>query len=282
MKRKFETLMSLTRKRSIQFLIGVAVLYLVLVTVEIPFVLKTGFGSITQDFVTTRPPRLLSEENLEEREAPTRPFKRVSQNDDAQAPSQLGRRKLVSGLVFDDTTFDPTRKYGSSELYKVAKHALGVGLTLWEELQSGNLKTVKGKKPVNRTESCPGSISVSGSGFSGSVGLPCGLTLGSHVTIVGKPLAEHAEFEPRISMVKEDDEAVMVSQFMVELQGLKVVDGEEPPRIFHFNPRLKGDWSGKPVIELNTCYRMQWGAALRCDGWKSNAEEDTGKCQFQL
>ncbi|KAF2282545.1 hypothetical protein GH714_043753 [Hevea brasiliensis] len=41
----------------------------------------------------------------------------------------------------------------------------------------------------------------------------------------------------------------MVSQFMMELQGLKTVDGEEPPRILHFNPRLKGDWSGKPVIE---------------------------------
>ena len=46
----------------------------------------------------------------------------------------------------------------------------------------------------------------------------------------------------------------MVSQFMMELQGLKTVDGEDPPRILHFNPRLRGDWSGKPVIEQNTCY----------------------------
>ncbi|KAE9604412.1 putative galactosylxylosylprotein 3-beta-galactosyltransferase [Lupinus albus] len=276
MKRKFETLVSVTRKRSIQFLIVVAVLYIVLVTVEVPFVFRTGFGSITQDFFTTqRPPRLLSEENLLDKEAPTRPFKRVSLNT-THAPSQLGRRnhKLVSGLVFDDTTFDATRKYGSSELYKVAKHALDIGLTLWQELQSGKINTVT-EKPENRTESCPGSVSVPGTGFSGVVALPCGLTLGSHVTVVGKPKSAHADFEPRISMVKEDDEPVMVSQFMVELQGLKTVDGEEPPRIFHFNPRLKGDWSGKPVIELNTCYRMQWGSALRCDGWKSNADEDT-------
>ncbi|KAK7281842.1 hypothetical protein RIF29_10155 [Crotalaria pallida] len=270
MKRKFETLVSLTRKRSIQFLIFAAVLYLILVTLEIPFVLKT------QDLVTTRAPTLRSEENLLDKEAPTRPFTRVSPNTDAQAPSQLGRRqlKLVSGLVFDDTTFDATRKYGSSELYKVAKHALDAGLTLWEELKSGNLKTVT-EKPENRTDSCPASISVSGVGFSGVVAIPCGLTLGSHVTVVGKPKAARADFEPRIAMVKEHDEAVMVSQFMVELQGLKAVDGEEPPRIFHFNPRLKGDWSGKPVIELNTCYRMQWGTALRCDGWKSKADEDT-------
>ncbi|OIW17241.1 hypothetical protein TanjilG_00204 [Lupinus angustifolius] len=278
MKRKFETLVSVTRKRSIQFLIVVAVLYIILVTVEVPFVFRTGFDSINQDFITTqRSPKLLSEENLLEKEAPTRPFKRVSQNT-THAPSQLVRRnhKLVSGLVFDDTTFDATRKYGSSELYKVAKHALDVGLTLWKELRSGKIKinTVTAK-PENRTESCPGSIWVPGSGFLGVVALPCGLTLGSHVTVVGKPKSARADFEPRISMVREDEESVMVSQFMVELQGLKTVDGEEPPRIFHFNPRLKGDWSEKPVIELNTCYRMQWGSALRCDGWKSKADEDT-------
>ncbi|MBA0630810.1 hypothetical protein Godav_002871 [Gossypium davidsonii] len=57
---------------------------------------------------------------------------------------------------------------------------------------------------------------------------------------------------------------------------MKTVDGEDPPRILHFNPRLKGDWSGKPVIEQNTCYRMQWGSALRCEGWKSRADEETG------
>ena len=57
-------------------------------------------------------------------------------------------------------------------------------------------------------------------------------------------------------------------------------EGEEPPRVLHFNPRLKGDWSWKPVIELNTCYRMHWGTALRCDGWKSRAGEDTGKKNY--
>ncbi|XP_061373488.1 hydroxyproline O-galactosyltransferase GALT6-like isoform X2 [Gastrolobium bilobum] len=268
MKRKFETLVWLTRKRSIQFLIGVGLLYLVVFTLEIPFVFKTGFGA-----VTTRPPSLLSEEedHTEEREAPTRPFKTVS---NALPPSQLARRKILSGLVLNDATFDLSGKDGSFELYKLAKNAREVGLNLWQDIQSGNPRPVL-KKPENRSDSCPGSVSVSGSDFSGVVGLPCGLTLGSHVTVVGKPLAAHPDFEPRISVVKEDNEPVMVSQFVVELQGLKTVDGEDPPRIFHFNPRLKGDWSEKPVIELNTCYRMQWGASLRCDGWKSKADDDT-------
>jgi len=95
---------------------------------------------------------------------------------------------------------------------------------------------------------------------------------------VGTPRWAHAERDPKIAVVRDGDEAVMVSQFMMELQGLKAVDKEEPPRILHFNPRLRGDWSGKPVIEQNTCYRMQWGSALRCEGWKSRADEETGEC----
>ena len=64
---------------------------------------------------------------------------------------------------------------------------------------------------------------------------------------------------------------------MMELKGLKVVDGEDPPRILHFNPRLYGDWSQESVIEVNTCYRMQWGIPLRCDGTRSGEEEETGR-----
>ncbi|TVU17599.1 hypothetical protein EJB05_33645, partial [Eragrostis curvula] len=45
-------------------------------------------------------------------------------------------------------------------------------------------------------------------------------------------------------------------------KGFKTVDGEDPPRILHFNPHLHGDWSIKPVIEQNSCYRMQWGTSL--------------------
>ncbi|CAN6932258.1 unnamed protein product [Brassica oleracea] len=96
--------------------------------------------------------------------------------------------------------------------------------------------------------------------------LPCGLTLGSHVTLVGRPRKGHP---------KEGDGSKLVSQFVIELQGLKTVDGEDPPRILHFNPRLKGDWSRKPVIEQNTCYRMQWGSSQRCEGWRSRDEEET-------
>lgn len=273
---KLDNFVSLTRQRSVQILIGVGLLYILLVTVEIPLVFKTGFSSVSQEFLT-RPSKLESEEDLEEREAPSRPLEKVSINAYQPIPSQLAEHKILSGLILDNGTFDLRGKDGSLELYKSAKNAWKVGKKIWDELESGKSRAAA-KKSDNRSDSCPRSISLGGSDFLAYgrlMVLPCGLTLGSHITVVAKPLAAHAEFEPRISLAKNDDEPVMVSQFMMELQGLKTVDGEEPPRVLHFNPRLKGDWSGKPVIELNTCYRMQWGSALRCDGWKSKADEET-------
>lgn len=175
----------------------------------------------------------------------------------------------VSTLSFIEALNDTSVvKNNVSEFHKVAMHACVEGKSVWEEVE-------RVKKPVNVAEnvsdSCQHSISLSGSELNekkGMMVIPCGLTLGSHVTVVGTPRWAHWEDDAKISGEG------MVSQFMLELQGLKSVDNEEPPKILHFNPRLKGDYSGKPVIEHNTCYRMQWGSALRCEGWKSRADED--------
>jgi hypothetical protein len=183
-------------------------------------------------------------------------------------------------LGFHPETLDPTKKDGSVDLHKAAKTAWEEGIKLWDEVQSGKVKLLEVSNLKNISEPCPISVTLSGSDFlkrSKLLELPCGLTLGSHITVVGKPRAAHAEKDPKIALVKEAGETVMVSQFMMELLGLKTVEAEDPPRILHFNPRLKGDWSLKPVIEQNTCYRMQWGTALRCEGWGSKADEETGE-----
>uniref|UniRef100_A0A2P2KMS4 Galectin domain-containing protein n=1 Tax=Rhizophora mucronata TaxID=61149 RepID=A0A2P2KMS4_RHIMU len=278
---RFDKLVSLSRQRSIQILIGAGLLYMLLVTLEIPLVFSTGFGGVSQETIT-RLSILQSEEDLQDRDAPSRPLLWVSEKSAEPAYSQPGSSRtatnFVSTLGFDPKTLDPNAKGGSVGLHKTAKIAWEVGRKLWTEIESGRVRPVDVKRPANgSSDECPYSVSVSGSEFlkrGKMLELPCGLTLGSHITVVGKPRGAHAENEPKISLVKEG-EPVMVSQFMMELQGLKTVDGEEPPRIFHFNPRLKGDWSGRPVIEQNTCYRMQWGTALRCDGWKSKADEET-------
>lgn len=112
---------------------------------------------------------------------------------------------------------------------------------------------------------CPASITRSGAQLRGAGGgvvlpLPCGLALGSHVTVVGAPRGGRG--------------AAGVAQFAVELLGEG--DGDAAPRILHFNPRLRGDWSRRPVIELNTRFRGQWGPALRCEGRRSRPYVETG------
>ena len=85
------------------------------------------------------------------------------------------------------------------------------------------------------------------------------------------------EYDPKIAQRKDGGKTpLMVSQFMVELVGTKVVDGEAPPRILHFNPRIRGDYCGEPVIEMNSCYRMQWARSHRCEGFASRPAEETG------
>ncbi|XP_050223764.1 hydroxyproline O-galactosyltransferase GALT6 [Mercurialis annua] len=278
---KIDAFTSLSRQRSIQILIGVGVLYLLLVTVEIPFVFTSVSQETTTTTALTRLSMLESEQDLQDKVAPTRPVNWVSHNSPQPTQSHSHKKpiKILSSLKFDPKTFDPSRKDGSVELHRTAKTAWEVGRNLWEGIVSGKIKVTEVEKPgKNQTETCPHSVLLSRSEFLKQgkvVVLPCGLTLGSHVTVVGKPRGAHAENNPKISLAKDGGESVMVSQFMMELQGLKIVDGEDPPRILHFNPRLRGDWSGKPVIEQNTCYRMQWGTALRCEGWKSKADEET-------
>ncbi|KAI7985286.1 Hydroxyproline O-galactosyltransferase GALT6 [Camellia lanceoleosa] len=252
--------MSLPRHRSIQILISISFLYIFMVILEEPLTLNPGFNavvqegfnglfkdSLSQSFVIQR------EEELEEKENPIRSPKPFNQ--------------ILSNLTFDSNVVNNGSKEGFSGTEKSAMEAFQVGKKLWEELE---------KTSDNRTESCPDSLLLSGSEFSGTdriVVLPCGLKLGSHVKLVGKPREAHPEQTLKISRLK-DGGIETVSQFMMELKGLKSVDGDDPPMILRFNPRLKGDWSGKPVIELNTCYRMMWGTALRCDGLKSKVDDE--------
>ncbi|XP_021733738.1 hydroxyproline O-galactosyltransferase GALT6-like [Chenopodium quinoa] len=282
---KLETYMGVTRTRSVQILALLGLLYMIFMTFEVPFVFKSvsqdTSGVSFQNDAFVRPQQLDSEEEMQEKEAPIRPLKEPLRASSVSPKPQRQMReyKTLSGLVFDWRALDSTEKDGFSGLHKSAITAFQVGEKLWEDLKSGKIRIDVEKAAENRTEtSCPNSVSLSCDEFTkkGKVMvLPCGLTLGSHITLVGKPRIAHAEHDPKISLLKDGDQSLMVSQFMLELIGLKTVDGEDPPRVLHYNPRLKGDWSGKPVIEQNTCYRQQWGTSVRCEGWKSRPDEET-------
>ncbi|KAL3819343.1 hypothetical protein ACJIZ3_005248 [Penstemon smallii] len=287
-KGNLELLFSVSRQRSTRVLIVLGIFYLLLVSFEVPFVLRNGFASVSQEnlFSTSsnsKPFLLESAENLEEKEAPIRPLDVVPHQSRPDRKIKQFPQNPLSTLNFTAGIVNLSLDSG---IFKSAKDALELGRNLWQELESigkinvsnsgGNIRG-NNNNIRSKLEECPHSISMTGDEFSRNkkvMVLPCGLTLGSHVTVVGKPRVAHAETDPKISLLKEG-QYLMVSQFMMELQGLKTVEGEDPPRILHFNPRLKGDWSGKPVIEHNTCYRMQWGTSQRCEGWKSRADEET-------
>lgn len=285
---KFDSVMSVSRLRSIQVLMGLLFVYFFLVTLEIPLISKLGFGLESYELISTpfdnnsKFSRLNSVGELsgssQDSVFPSRVMSRRAKMGFSLPHRKMVEFKRISGLVFDEKVFDSFDKEEFSELHKVVRDAFVAGKKLFQDIESGKVQGEVVSGTQNRTESCPDSVSLWGSEFVAGgkiMVIPCGMTLGSHITVVGTPRWAHEEKDPKITLVKDDDEIVMVSQFMMELQGLKTVDGEDPPRILHFNPRLKGDWSGRPVIEQNTCYRMQWGSAMRCDGWKSKPSEDT-------
>ncbi|KAH6758359.1 Galactosyltransferase family protein [Perilla frutescens var. frutescens] len=282
---KSDTLLSLSRQGSIRMLNLFVALCTFLVIFEVSYMFKRGLHPVSQEGLSSNSNGVSNSkfvmENLEEREAPIRPF---------DVPYQARKRREIKGLAKNQLSGLNFTAIAASDrdngILKSANDAVELGRKLWRELEfSERSRSKKGFSRISsvdrngsaKVEECPYSISISGDEFSKNrrvALLPCGLTLGSHITVVGKPRAAHVETNPQISMLKEG-QSVMVSQFMVELQGLKTVEGEDPPRILHFNPRLKGDWSEKPAIELNTCYRMQWGMSQRCEGWRSRADEET-------
>ncbi|TKW29681.1 hypothetical protein SEVIR_3G412200v4 [Setaria viridis] len=153
-----------------------------------------------------------------------------------------------------------------TELERTAAEAWALGAKAWEEASAfaGDVDSIASRDAGE----CPGSLALGGGGEAAAF-LPCGLAAGSAVTVVGTPRAARPEYVEALERSGAGNGTVMVAQFAVELRGLRAADGEEPPRILHLNPRLRGDWSGRPVLEMNTCFRMQWGRAQRCDGTPS-------------
>ncbi|KAK3149027.1 hypothetical protein QOZ80_3AG0211940 [Eleusine coracana subsp. coracana] len=266
------------RRRAIQGFVALLLAYALFVLfLESPVLVST---SLPEAGVSAKAARALHLDRAGEgeRAVPVRPLKHPHR-DTLAAEAEPRRERRLSGIVsgLDLRHLNSTR---SGSLRKVAAEAAAAGALVFSDLQTlaTTLTSVQDSSGEEERNKCPHSIVLNGDEFrerGRAVELPCGLTLGSYITVAATPHAAHPERDPKITLLREGDGPIMVSQFMMELQGLKTVDGEDPPRILHFNPRLRGDWSGKPVIEQNTCYRMQWGTSLRCEGWRSRADEET-------
>ncbi|KAK7412549.1 hypothetical protein VNO78_04013 [Psophocarpus tetragonolobus] len=293
------------RLRLSHFLFGVAVLYLVFMSCNFSQFMKvvsslSGDESIdeigldrvatirdTEDADLSKPFvssvykdafhwRLVDDRD---QDAPLRPKEEPLKEEDhgpesvKQIPDAYGR---ISGEILQQR--NRTREL--SVLERMADEAWTLGLKAWKELeQVGDKEAGESSVIEGMAELCPSWISMSREDLlkgDGLMFIPCGLAAGSSITVVGTPHYAHKEYAPVLARSRKGDGLglVSVSQFMVELQGLKSVEGEDPPKILHLNPRLRGDWSKRPVIEHNTCYRMHWGTAQRCDGLPSEDSEE--------
>lgn len=288
------------RFRLSHLLLGVAALYLIFISFKFPQFLENAavlsgddsyidldgtkigdsedsdlnkpfFGSVYKDTFHRKL------EDNQNQDAPIRPSKEpLKEGKNGSAPIKPFKHRY--GRITGEIMRRRNRTNDLSMLERMADEAWTLGLKAWEELDKLDGKeTAETSIVEGKPESCPSWLSMSGEELSMGdrvMFLPCGLAAGSSITVVGTPHLAHQEFVPQLAKLRRGDALVMVSQFMIELQGLKAVDGEDPPKILHLNPRLKGDWSQRPVIEHNTCYRMQWGAAQRCDGLPSKGDED--------
>lgn len=224
---------------------------------------KDGFHRILQNNLNQNAPTMPREEALEEKKGSSQPAKPLHLHYGRIAAAIMRKRNKTSDF---------------SIVEKMADEAWALGTKAWEEVDKYDEKDIDMNSILEgKPESCPSWVSMSGEQLAKGdniMFLPCGLAAGSSVTVIGTPHGAHYEYVPQLAKLRGGDAMVLVSQFMVELQGLKAVVGEDPPKILHLNPRLRGDWSHRPVIEHNTCYRMQWGTGQRCDGLPSKSEDD--------
>ncbi|KAK4399391.1 Hydroxyproline O-galactosyltransferase GALT2 [Sesamum angolense] len=116
-----------------------------------------------------------------------------------------------------------------SVMERMADEAWALGQKAWEEANKYNEKEIDMTTILEgKPESCPSWVSVSGEELAKRdfmMFLPCGLAAGSSITVIGTPRYAHQEYVPQLAKVRAEDALVLVSQFMVELQGLKVVNG---------------------------------------------------------
>ncbi|KAL6500695.1 Hydroxyproline O-galactosyltransferase galt2 [Orobanche hederae] len=280
---------SVRRFKLSYLLLGAAAVYLVLIFFKLPKYLESlavlsddnnhgGFGGfsfgdenggeITKSHIGSDGFHRILQNNGNQ-DDPVKPREEVS-----QAGPSLHRYGRITGELFKWMNGTDN----SSVLDRMADEAWALGLKAWNEIDkydenNTNMSVILEGKP----ESCPSWVSTNGKELAKKdfiMVLPCGLAAGSSITVIGTPNHAHQEYVPQLAKMRADDALVMVSQFMVELQGLKAVNGEDPPKILHLNPRLRGDWSHQQVIEHNTCYRMHWGTAQRCDGIPSRSDDD--------
>lgn len=281
MKRLKNEASSVRRFKLSYVLLGLAAFYLVLICVKFPEFLESATVLSGDDADVALDVEDDSGESISVFHNSVREYSQVkSQEEDNEDEASPHKKppKLHYGRITAAILKRQNMERNLSILDSMADEAWTLGSKAWEELDKYEEKGIEMNSILEgKPESCPSWVSSSGAQIAKTdhmMFLPCGLAAGSSITLIGTPRYAHHEYVPQLAKIRAADALVLVSQFMIELQGLKSVVGEDPPKILHLNPRIRGDWSRRPVIEHNTCYRMQWGTAHRCDGLPSKYDDD--------
>ncbi|XP_048528202.1 hydroxyproline O-galactosyltransferase GALT2-like [Triticum urartu] len=261
------------RRRLAPLLAAAAFAYLVFVSVKL-----SGLGSWEDAAAIPRPETAASRGELLQRDALERAPRGRRAAGGGATVTGYGR---ITGEILrrhEALGGGSRRRWGLrgnfSELERMAAQAWALGAKAWEEASafSGDVDAIVSGDGA--AVKCPTSLELGGGGEGETAAfLPCGLAVGSAVTVVATAREAVAEYVEALERSGSGNGTVMVAQFAVELRGLRASEGEDPPRILHLNPRLRGDWSRRPVLEMNTCFRMQWGKAQRCDGTPSKDDD---------
>ncbi|KAF3615620.1 putative beta-1,3-galactosyltransferase 20 [Capsicum annuum] len=279
MKRLKNEASSVRRFKLSYVFLGLAALYLVLICVKFPEFLESATVSSGDDVDVALDVEDDGRESSSGFHNNVGEYARVTREEEENEGSPNRKPpKLHYGRITAAILKRKSMERNVSVLDRMADEAWSLGAKAWEELDKYEEKGIEMNSiHEGKPESCPSWVSSTGAQIAKKgqmMFLPCGLAAGSSVTVIGTPHYAHHEYVPQLAKTKAGDALVLVSQFMIELQGLKSVVGEDPPKILHLNPRIRGDWSHRPVIEHNTCYRMQWGTAHRCDGLPSKYDDD--------
>ena len=147
-----------------------------------------------------------------------------------------------------------------------ASEAINDGRTAWENLTaSAHNASYKQRK---KERLCPYSIrrmdASKSETDSSTIGAPCGLIVGSSITLIGTP-------------------GVLSGNFWIDLVGAALPGEPEKPTVLQYNVRLNGDKITKdPVIVQNTFTANNgWGVEDRCPSTNSN-NATQGTSNFSL
>ncbi|KAH7294266.1 hypothetical protein KP509_28G063000 [Ceratopteris richardii] len=186
-------------------------------------------------------------------------------DEEEEKAMSLDSHESVQSYIFVPSAF-------TKVLRETADLAWETGRKAWKEIEAiSNLTNYAPVVSDRKHIACPevivkGEKSLQES--NGYINLPCGLAVGSTVVMIGTPR------NPDIDQLDHpDSEPTDASTFVLELRGQRPSDDSERSRVLHINPRLRGDFTGKPVIEINTFINGFWGRSQRCEGSESHDHE---------